>query len=144
MSGRVVDGSTIAGRPRIAAGSPIDVGGMGGGRGFRFGEKIAGIGRTRRHGWSLQRGRASSENHRYPMDEGASRVSENVLLPLFGFLEPGWHTERTRVYDNLSTASLCRSGGYTCCICASASVPVRFPTPPRPFFATRFPRSRHL
>src|SRR6202040_1858816 len=84
MSGRVVDSNTIASRPRIAAGSPIDVGGVGGGRGFRCGEKIAGIGRTRRHGMSLQRGRASSENHRYPMDEGASRVSENVLLPLSG------------------------------------------------------------
>src|ERR1700719_3318882 len=65
MSGRVVDSNTIAGRPRIAAGSPIDVGGVGSGRGFRCGEKIAGIGRRRRHGWSLQRGRASSENHRY-------------------------------------------------------------------------------
>jgi hypothetical protein len=68
------------------------VGGVGGGRGFRCGDKIAGIGRTRRHGASLQRGRASSENHRYLMDEGASGVSENVLLPLVGFLEPGWHT----------------------------------------------------
>jgi hypothetical protein len=53
--------------------------------GFRRREKIAGIGGPRRHAASLQRGRASSENHRYAMDEGASRVRENVLVLLVGF-----------------------------------------------------------
>src|SRR6202795_2195669 len=55
MPGGVTDGDTIAGRPWIAAGSAVDVGGVGGGHGFRSGEKIAEVGRTRRHGASLQR-----------------------------------------------------------------------------------------
>src|ERR1700694_1468114 len=53
MAGGVVDGNTIARRAGIAAGSAIDVGGMGGGRRFRRREKIAGVGRTRSHGMSL-------------------------------------------------------------------------------------------
>src|SRR5450759_5123499 len=59
VAGGVVDGDTVAGGAGIAAGSAIDVGGVGGGRGFRRGEKTAGIGRTRRHKASLQRGRGS-------------------------------------------------------------------------------------
>ena len=86
-----MDGNAVAGRPGIAASSAINVSSVSGSRRFGCGEKIAGIGRTRRHGASLQRGRASSENHRYPRDEGASRVSENVLLPLSG----SWNQDGT-------------------------------------------------
>ena len=56
VSGGVIDGNTISGGTGIAAGSAIDMGGVRGRRGFRRGEKIPGIGRTRRHRASLQRG----------------------------------------------------------------------------------------
>jgi hypothetical protein len=85
VAGGVVDGNTVSGGTGIAAGSAIDVGGVRGRRGFRRGEKIAGIGRTRRHRASLQRRRGSSEDHRYLMDEDGSKVRENILLPVVGF-----------------------------------------------------------
>jgi len=54
VAGGVLNGDTITGGAGIAAGSAINVRRVGGRRGFRRGEKIAGAGRARRHGSSLQ------------------------------------------------------------------------------------------
>src|SRR5277367_1804416 len=43
MTGRVLNGDAITGRPRVAASSTIDVGSVRGWRRFRSGEKIAGF-----------------------------------------------------------------------------------------------------
>jgi len=55
LAGGVLNGDTVTGGAGIAAGSAINVRRVGGRRGFRRGEKIAGAGRARRHGSSLQR-----------------------------------------------------------------------------------------
>ena len=44
MAGGVLNRNAITGRPGIPAGSAIDVGSVHGGRGFRRGEKITGVG----------------------------------------------------------------------------------------------------
>jgi hypothetical protein len=49
VAGGVLNSDTIAGGAGIAAGSAIDVSSVSGGRGFRRGEKIAGIGKARGH-----------------------------------------------------------------------------------------------
>src|SRR5580658_466598 len=60
VAGGVLNGDTVTGRAGIAAGSAIDVRSVSGRRrfrrGFRSRKKIAGCGRARRHGASLQRG----------------------------------------------------------------------------------------
>ncbi len=56
MAGGILDGDAVTGGAGIAASSAIDVGGVGGGSGFRRGEKVAGMRRRRGHGMSLQRG----------------------------------------------------------------------------------------
>src|SRR5208282_1697660 len=56
VPGGIPNGDTVAGRSGIAAGSAINVSSVSGSRGFRRGEKIARIGRERRHQSSLQRG----------------------------------------------------------------------------------------
>jgi hypothetical protein len=50
MSGSIVDGNTVASRPRVPAGSAVDVGSVGGRRGFWSSEELAGGGGAWRHG----------------------------------------------------------------------------------------------
>ena len=55
VAGGVLNSDPVTGGAGIAAGSAINMRRVGGRRGFRRGEKVAGAGRAGRHGSSLQR-----------------------------------------------------------------------------------------